>query len=344
MTALAARLGSLLPGLRSLDRVLLALAAILAALALADPLQARTSLGFVLGSLAGAAPFLLASVAIAAAAGASGADNIIARAFAGREAAMVVAAALVGALSPFCSCGVIPLVAALLAMGVPLAPVMAFWLASPVMDPAQFVMTAGILGTDFAVAKLAAAIGLGLIGGWGTLAVARAGALGDPLRPGLGNGGCGGARIRAPKPVRWAFWQEAERRQRFRREAVRTLLFLGKWMALAFLLESLMLAWVPAGAVAGLVGGEGLLPVLTATLVGIPAYLNGFAALPLVSGLLAQGMAPGAALAFLVAGAVSCIPAAVAVWAVARPRVFALYLGFAVLGSLASGLIFGAVA
>ena len=342
MTALALGVRRLGAAAFGFDRVALAILAILAALALADPAQAPASLRFMAGALASVAPWLLLSVGIAAYAAASGADNLIARAFHGREAAMVATAATMGALSPFCSCGVIPLIAALLAMGVPLAPVMAFWLASPVMDPAMFALTAGALGFDFAVAKTLAAIGLGLFGGFGVLALGRGGWLTDPLRAGVGNGGCGGAKIRNPKPPVWAFWREAARREKFGREALKSALFLGKWLTLAFLLESLMLAYVPAEAVAGLLGGEGLAPIALATLVGVPAYLNGYAALPLVSGLLEQGMAPGAGLAFLVAGGVSSIPAAIAVWALAKREVFALYLGFAFAGSLAAGLIFQA--
>ena len=47
-------------------------------------------------------------------------------------------------------------VAALLAIGVPLPAVMAFWLASPLMDPSMFVLTAGVLGTEFAIGKTVA--------------------------------------------------------------------------------------------------------------------------------------------------------------------------------------------
>jgi uncharacterized protein len=340
MTALALNLRRL----GGLDRVWLAIAALLAALALLAPVQAGTSLEFTLLALLKVAPWLMLSAGIAAAAAATGADQLISRAFQGREAVMVASAALIGALSPFCSCGVIPLIAALLAMGTPLAPVMAFWLASPIMDPAMFAMTAGTLGVGFAMGKTLAAIGIGLLGGFGTLALIRGGWLAEPLRPGVGNGGCGGARVRNPKPPVWAFWGEPARREKFLGSARSTLLFLGKWLALAFLLESLMLAYLPGEAVAGLVGGEGLLPILIATLVGVPAYLNGYAALPLVSGLMEQGMAPGAAMAFLVAGGVSSIPAAIAVWALAKPGVFALYMGFALVGSLAAGLLFQAFA
>jgi uncharacterized membrane protein YraQ (UPF0718 family) len=100
---------------------------------------------------------------------------------------------------------------------------------------------------------------------------------------------------------------------KFWREGAKTTLFLAKWLTLAFLLESLMLAYVPAELVTQALGGAGLMPIVTATLVGVPAYLNGYAALPLVGGLVEQGMASGAGLAFLVAGGVTSLPAAIAV-------------------------------
>jgi uncharacterized protein len=329
--------------IRRMDRVVLAILAILFALALAVPEQARTTIVFTLDALAGVAPFLLLSVVVAAYAKASGADQLISRAFQGRTLTMIGLAALVGALSPFCSCGVIPLIAALLAMGVPLAPVMAFWLASPLMDPSMFVLTVGTLGIDFAVAKTLSAIGIGLLGGIGIHAIQSAGGLGEPLRDGIGNGGCGGATVRNPKPVVWQFWNEAERNTVFARDGLKNLGFLGKWLTLAFVAESLMLAWIPAEWVIRLVGDDGWQSVLVASVVGVPAYLNGYAALPLVGGLIDQGMAPGAGMAFLLAGGVSSIPAAIAVFALARLPVFFAYLGFAFLGAVTAGLLFGMV-
>ncbi|MCR9150103.1 MAG: permease [Rhodobacteraceae bacterium] len=320
--------------------VWLASGVILALLALFDPPQALDSAAFAGAALWHTAPYLILSIAIAAWAGATGADNLIARAFSGAPLMMVLFGALAGGLSPFCSCGVIPLIAALLAMGVPLSAVMAFWLASPIMDPSMFLLTAGVLDFEFAVAKTLAAIGLGVFGGLVVHGLGARGALDNPLREGVGNGGCGGARVRAPKPVVWRFWTEADRRARFLREARKTTLFLAKWLFLAFLIESLMLAWVPAETVTAALGGTGLWPILTATVLGVPAYLNGYAALPLVGGLIEQGMAPGAGMAFLVAGGVTSIPAAMAVWALARPPVFGLYLALSLSGAFATGLLF----
>ena len=67
-------------------------------------------------------------------------------------------------------------------------------------------------------------------------------------------------------------------------------------------MESLMLVYLPAVIVANLVGGGVIGSLILASVVSIPAYLNGSAALPMVAGLIDQGMAPGAGMAFLLAG------------------------------------------
>ena len=104
-----------------------------------------------------------------------------------------------------------------------------------------------------------------------------------------------------------------------------------------------MLRYIPSEWIAGFLGGQGVWPVVMGALVGAPAYLNGYAAVPLVDALLAQGMAPGAAMSFVLAGGVSCIPAAVAVWALVKPRVFMAYLAIALVGSVLAGLVWSAI-
>lgn len=310
----------------------------LAVLAVVDTPQLPETLVFVAKNLAAIAPFLALAVGIAAFAKASGADGLIARVFSGNLAPMIFAAALFGGLSPFCSCGVIPLIAALLSMGVPLPAVMAFWLSSPVMDPSMFVLTAATLGTPFAIAKTLAAVGIGLMGGYATWAVQASGHLADPLRDGVGNGGCGGAKMRNPGAVVWRFWGEEKRRAAFRSEIVSTVLFLGKWLTIAYIAESLMLAYVPAENMAHALGSDSIWAIPAAVLVGVPAYLNGYAALPLVDGLIDMGVSPGAGMAFMVAGGVTSIPAAIAVFALVKKPVFALYLSLALVGGTLSGL------
>ena len=317
---------------------------LLAAVGIFDPTQFLPTVTFTFWALAGTAPFIAFAVLAVAYLKASGAETLLARAFEGNPTRMIVMAALLGGLSPFCSCEVIPFIAALLAVGAPLAAVMAFWLASPLMDPAMFAITSGTLGFDFALAKTFAAVGLGMFGGFGVLLAANTPLFTDPLRERPTIGGCCG--VQQPfsgQPV-WRFWSETPRRAVFTDTARENARFLVKWLTLAYVIEALMLHYIPADMIAGVLGGDGIMPILLGALVGAPAYLNGYAAVPLVDALLAQGMTQGAAMSFVIAGGVSCIPAAIAVWALVKPRIFAAYLCFAMTGAVIAGIIWQAIA
>ena len=72
-------------------------------------------------------------------------------------------------------------------------------------------------------------------------------------------------------------------------------------------------------------------------LIGSPAYLDGYAALPLTRGLIDHGMSPGAAMAFLVSSSVVSIWGAIAIFPVLRIKPFLFYLALAAIGSLLVG-------
>ena len=332
------------PLIKRVDKAWLALVLILVGVAIFERLQFVPTLTFSIEALAGTAPFIAFAVLAIAYLKATGAENVIAKAFVGQETRMIVFAALLGGLAPFCSCEVIPFIAALLAAGTPLSAVMAFWLASPLMDPAMFSITAGQLGFDFAIAKTLAAVGLGLFGGFVTMSLSKSVIFADPLREKPEVGGCCGVKAPFSETPVWRFWGDGTRRIVFRETALENAVFLLKWLSLAYVLEALMIHYVPADWIATFLGGEGLQPIALGALVGAPAYLNGYAAVPLVDALLQQGMAPGAAMSFMIAGGVSCIPAAIAVWALVKPRVFAAYVGLAMVGSFFAGVVWQAVA
>jgi uncharacterized membrane protein YraQ (UPF0718 family) len=326
-------------------------------------------------------PAFLLSVALGVLIRALALDGMIRRAVEAREGLAVALATAIGAFSPLCSCTVVPVVSGLLLSGVPLGPVMAFWVASPTMDPEMFALTVATLGWSLAATRLAAALVLSLAAGYLTLALTRAGFLTGgilrqpapaPLavlaarpsggRPGLpiagasdaaGSSGCcapscctraegaragegrGGSAWRSHVSSRLATLQWAA----FGRDLARESSRLGRWLVLAFILEALMERYLPQAAVAGVLGHANPVAPVLAALVGIPLYLNNVSALPIVAGLLNQGMQPGAAIAFLIAGPVTTVPAMAAVWGVVRPRVFALYLGIALVGAVALGYL-----
>ena len=111
-------------------------------------------------------------------------------------------------------------------------------------------------------------------------------------------------------------------------------------MTLTFFIESLMIVNIPAGFITGLVGIGNIMAIPTSAIIGIPAYVNGYAAIPLIFGLIELGMTPGVALSFDTASAVSSIPAALAVYTPVKPSVFFVYITLEIVGSMIAGYLY----
>ena len=293
------------------------------------------------------APYFAFAIALGAYAVASDCAELVNRAFRYNQPLAIALAAVAGAASPLCSCGVIPLIAAMLIARVPLAPIMAFWLASPLMAPEQYALTQSFLGMPFAVAKTGFAFIIGAVGGYVTYALSfRLDFSAERvLRPGVMPQSCCGSSTAAPqeKSVLWAIWRAPERRVLFIENLWSTALFLGKWLMLAFVLEALMLQLNVVEPLVGIISGTGNWAIPFSALIGIPAYLNGDAAPALISTFVEAGLSQGAAMAFLIGGGVTCIPAAVAVWSLVRPQVFGLYLLYGLGGAICAGFISSAL-
>ena len=237
----------------------------------------------------------------------------------------VLIASFVGAVTPVCGLGVLPLIATLLRRGLPLAPVMAFWVSSPVTDPSMLLITAGIIGLPFALAKTVAAFGIGLFGGAVTWFLPGFRGAGHHLMRvvSLEQYSCEGGSVR--------FWPEVW-------GSIRLVL---RWLALALVLEVFLQRLVPDDWIASLFSDDAAASIPLAVIVGAPMYLDGYAALPLVRGLMEKGMSFGAALALMISGAAVSLYVAVAVASIVRVRVFVLYVLIAMVGAGAAGYVAG---
>jgi uncharacterized membrane protein YraQ (UPF0718 family) len=324
--------------LNKLDGALACSAIVLIALLLYDPPQVGKSIVFAGETLLSLWSFLLVAFVLGAYLRASSVDLLLTSVFQGRTTMMIIAAAAFGALSPLCSCGVIPLVAVLLRSGMPLSAVMSFWISSPIISPGMYVLTASVLGYEFATAKLLSAIFMGLASGFLTLWAEKAGRMQSPMRDGsLVRRVSMGAAI---QPA-WRFWREPERVQTFKQEFITVSVFLLKWMLFAFLLESVLVRYLPSATVAHWVGTDSeWWGILLATTIGIPAYVNGVAAVPLVHGLMAKGMSAGAAMGFLLGGSVTSVPAMSAVFVLVKRSVFLWYVLMGFVTSLVAAALF----
>ncbi|MDF1791024.1 MAG: permease [Thalassobaculaceae bacterium] len=313
-------------------------ATVAVALAIVFPEPAASTLWFVLSGFVSVAPLVIPGMLLSAWVAASGVGGHLSDKFSRNRTAAVVTASAIGAVTPVCGVTVLPLMTGLLGAGVPLAPVMAFWLSSPVTDPAMIAATAALLGIEMAVAKTLAAFLIGLFGGAVVAVLARRRWVAAPLRPGVST--CAGGACEAAPDVVWAIWRDPARRRHFLVDLRSMTGLILLCLTPAFAAEHLLAQFLAPDALAAYVGADSRWAVPLAVFVGAPAYLDGYAALPLTRSLMDHGMSPGAALAFLVSGGVVSIWGAMAIAPVLRLRPFLLYLALAVAGSLAAGYLY----
>jgi len=288
-------------------------------------------------SLWGMAWIVLMGLLATAVLTATGSINVLVSTFDGSALSAIVLVSAIGAVLPVCGITVLPLVAGLLAAGVPLAPVMAFLLSSAVTDPEMFAITVATLGLPFAIGKTVSALFIGVASGLVTLALVQAGQFENPVRNSPMLDTLMPSSCCSPNQVQWRFWHDPERLRAF----IQTCTSLGKlvmlWLGAAFVAEYFLKLYLPDDVLASWVGNDNRFAIPLAALVGTPLYLDGYAALPFVRGLMDRGMADGAAMTFLISGGMVSAWTAIPVFALLRLPVFLGYVIMAMIGAMLAG-------
>lgn len=242
-------------------------------------------------------------------------------------------ASLLGILSPMCTFAAIPVVGRLLQRGIPAPPLMAFLVASPLMNPALFVNTSGIISTQMAVARCLSAVVLGCLAGGCAWWAGRQGwmdfAVMGRLAPVEVAAVAGGADLT---------WGQ-ELGQLLRRFGG-DLAFVAKYFCLGLLIAALAKVFLSEEWVLYAVGPGNPWAVPLAVALGIPLYACGGGSLPVIQSMMGLGMTPGAALAFFIAGPATKISTLTMLAAVFERRLVLLYLGVMLGGALVWGYLY----
>lgn len=298
-------------------------------------------------------PFLLLSVVAAAALTVYVGTDRLAAALSRHVALSVVAAVALATLTPFCSCGTTAAVLGMMAVSVPWAPVVAFLVASPLTSPSELLLSAGLFGWPFALVFFGGTIVLGLAAGALTHVVERTGWLRGQARMESRTGAAGG-RMRRSLPVLPAgaghgpgtphVAEMPPLTERLRvREFGREIVTIGRRMVIYFTAFTAvgyaLIEAIPTEGLGTVLGEGSVLAVPLAALAGVPTYFSTEASLPMLGGLMAGGMAAGAAMAFLVTGAGTSIGAISGLLVIARRRVVGLVIGILFVGALGLGWV-----
>ncbi len=302
-------------------------------------------------------PFLALSVVAAAAVSVYVGTDRAAKMLQRRSSVAVIGAVLAATLTPFCSCGTTAVLLGMLATAAPWAPLVAFMVASPLTSPAELVFSAGLFGWSFALIFFVGTIGIGIASGAIAGILDRMGWLQGQARVQPPEDTCstGSCAVAPPIPVTsgagpsigpgTASVAEVQtRRQRWKvDEMAQELQTVGRKLLLFFLgftfIGYLAIGAIPTAWLTDYLGDGSIFAVPLAAILGIPAYINTEASLPLVATLMDGGMGPGPAMAFLVTGAGTSIGAISGLFVIARKRVVGLVVALLLAGAMAMGWI-----
>ena len=255
----------------------------------------------------------------------------------------MLGAACLGGASPLCTYGTVPVLVELLRGGASPGPALTFLVASSLLNPQLFVVMAGGLGPRLTLAHVAGVLLLSLPVGLlarrlkpevflGTEVLSR-----TPTLPHSHTLTLPRSHASTPSHPLTSSHQDKGRGGDFTRALLRLTETVGLYFVVGMILAALLQTLVPPVWVSSLLGTGRPYGVLLAGILGVPFYACGGGAVPVIAGLLAQGMSPGAALAFFLAGPATRLTALAALGTLLNRRALVAYVAYVVAGAALVG-------
>lgn len=240
------------------------------------------------------------------------------------------ASALLGTVTPFCSCSSIPLFIGFTSAGLPMGVTFSFLISSPLVDLGSLILLTSIFGARIAAAYVAVGIALAVAGG---TALDRMG-MEKYVEPFVRS--IGAADLDSPElSVR-------DRLAYAKGQMLFTLKKVFRYILIGVGIGALIHNWLPREFVVSLLGGGNPLAVVAATVVGIPMYADIFGTIPIAEALYAKGAGLGTVLSFMMAVTALSLPSLVMLRQAVKPRLLAVFTGIVALGIMAIGFGFNA--
>ncbi|HEY6000665.1 MAG TPA: permease [bacterium] len=251
-----------------------------------------------------------------------------------REAAGNVMAALLGIVTPFCSCSAVPLFIGFVTAGVPLGVTFSFLISAPMVNEIALVLLFGLFGWKIAALYLGTGLVIAMLAGWTIGRIGMERHVEPWVYEAIGTGGEGGLDERLP----------FARRIQHGVDAVRDIV--GRvwiYVVLGIAVGAGIHGYVPENFMASFMGRGAWWSVPLSVLIGIPMYSNAAGIIPVVEALLGKGAALGTVLAFMMAVIALSLPEMIILRKVLRPRLIATFAGVVGVGIMFVGYLFNAI-
>lgn len=245
--------------------------------------------------------------------------------------AVIPLVALAGVVSPMPVYVVIPFMAALVEVGIPISILVTFLVSSPLMNPMLFLLTAGALGYPMAIARTVCAILLGMTAGYATAYLIARNKMSvlfreNAVQPMGGSSACG----MAPQRKMSLFLNEMYRFSKF----------IGKFFFMGISIAAVVQVLIPVQWIMAVLGDSPNASILIAVAAGIPLYACGGGTIPVMKVLMGMGLSKGAILAFFISGPATKLSTLVTLRAAMVKEIFYLYLLIALTGATVFGFLY----
>lgn len=239
-----------------------------------------------------------------------------------------IISALLGTVTPFCSCSSIPLFIGFTSAGLPLGVTFSFLISSPMVDLGSLVLLMSIFGIKIAVAYVIVGLIIAVIGG----TVIEKMHMEKYVEAFIMKSSH--VDISSPDP------SKTERLQYAKEQVIETFKKVFPYILIGVGIGAIIHNWIPEAWIEGILGGNNPFGVILATIVGIPMYADIFGTIPVAEALLAKGALLGTVLAFMMAVTTLSLPSLIMLKKAVKPKLLALFIAICTTGIIVVGYLF----
>ena len=237
-------------------------------------------------------------------------------------------AALLGTVTPFCSCSSIPLFIGFTSAGLPLGVTFSFLISSPMVDLGSLVLLMSIFGAKVAVVYVILGLLIAVIGGTVIEKLRMERYVEDFILS------AGSTDIESPNLT------QRDRLRYAKEQMLGTFRKVFPYILIGVGIGAVIHNWIPESWITTVLGANNPFGVLLATIVGVPMYADIFGTIPVAEALLGKGAQLGTVLAFMMAVTTLSLPSLVMLRKAVKPRLLALFIGICTLGIILVGYLF----
>ncbi len=237
-------------------------------------------------------------------------------------------AALLGTVTPFCSCSSIPLFIGFTSAGLPIGVTFSFLISSPMVDLGSLVLLMSIFGAKIALVYVVSGLIIAVVGG----TIIEKLHLEDQVEQYI--------RTSSSVDIDSPDLTLKDRLEYAREQVVGTVKKVFPYVLIGVGIGAVIHNWIPQSWIESILGSRNPFAVILATLVGIPMYADIFGTIPVAEALLAKGAQLGAILSFMMGVTTLSLPSIIMLRKAVKPKLLALFIGICTVGIILVGYLF----